>query len=660
MKNNLSEEEEDKVISAYLSGESALKISRLNPISQTGVFGLLKRRGVEIRGRSSASRKYSLNESYFNNIDSQNKAYFLGFLYADGYNNVKRSCVELSCASKDKEVLEYLNCEIESNKPIRLVESKGVKSCRIDWCSKKLCTDLKRLGCVQNKTFKIKMPDIGKNLVRDFIRGYFDGDGCISYSVIEKDNSLGSILNGVVTIVGTESFCNSIRQIIKDELEVNTSLLCRNPERDNNIRTIQLAGNQQVIKFMNWIYKDANLYMNRKYEKFLSLQEVLKERKLKLEEINEKKKSLLKLSEIVKGSEETWKARYWITHGLVVHEGRSRFTYEQAKILREKLDNYSDKEVIQDKEINDIFTKYRKMGFPFPEHSFENFKKGFCTLEKSKIQKKNDTYSWDGYGTQFATCFHPHIFNCSRKNKLSAYELFYDDDLFKVAIKKVISLKKTVLDSSIRDICRNDNSSSRINNFPPRVAISILHDTFNSPITVLDPCAGFSGRLIGCAASKLVNRYVGIDLSLKTYNGLKKTKQWLHRYGSIMDVELKHGDCIKEMGSYKDIDCILTSPPFLDVERYDGVPYETDYDKWLEDFVTPFIKSSFYCLKSGGRMFLYLEKIGKIDFPNDVSIIAESVGFSIKDPVLFKMSYGENNRSKATFRGISILSFLKN
>jgi hypothetical protein len=407
------------------------------------------------------------------------------------------------------------------------------------------------------------------------------------------------------------------------------------------------------------LYKDANLYMKRKFDKLLSLKESLIERKEEMNKIREQESDLLKLSDIVKNQEELWKSRYWITRGMVEHESRSRFTNQQAKDLRNKLLKHSSDDVIPTNEIDGVFDTYRKNGFPFYDCTFEYFKKGYDTLAKSSIKKRAGAYLWDGYGTQFATCFHPQIFNCSRKNKMSAYDLFNDDDLFREAIKKSLALNKQVSDSTIRTICRNDKNSSRINNFPPKVTMSILQEHFQSSISVLDPCAGFSGRLLGCSCSNLVKTYTGIDLSEKTYNGLIKTKDFINQITNDISIEIHNDDCLKKMKEFNDYDCILTSPPFLDVERYDGVAYETNYEIWTKDFVIPFINNSFSCLKSGGRMFLYLEKIGKIDFPNDVSVFAESIGFSVEDPIVFKMSYGENNRSENSSRDINILSFLK-
>ena len=113
------------------------------------------------------------------------------------------------------------------------------------------------------------------------------------------------------------------------------------------------------------------------------------------------------------------------------------------------------------------------------------------------------------------------------------------------------------------------------------------------------------------------------------------------------------------MEEHKDYDLLLTSPPFLDVERYCGVEFENDYSKWLNIFVGEFTKRAYSCLVNGGKMAVYLEKIDSHDFPKDFSNCAISNGFKQIDPVKFKMSYGENTRNKKVARIMEVLVFQK-
>ena len=230
-------------------------------------------------------RKYTLNENYFESVDTQEKAYFLGYLMADGYNNQKRNVIELSCSKKDVEILEGLNHLIGSNKPIRFVKSKGIESYRIDWCSRKLCDDLASLGCVQAKTFKLKFPKIRCDLVRHFIRGYFDGDGCISFSYSAMDNCFGNHFASVITIVSTLDFCNYLKEYFMENLQLKSTICCRHPENNNNNRTLHISGNNKVVRLMEWMYRDSFVFLKRKREKFDEIRRILSDRKIEYSKI---------------------------------------------------------------------------------------------------------------------------------------------------------------------------------------------------------------------------------------------------------------------------------------------------------------------------------------------------------------------------------------
>ncbi len=371
-------------------------------------------------------------------------------------------------------------------------------------------------------------------------------------------------------------------------------------------------------------------------------------------------KDIVPLSDIVKTSNERWNARYLTTTERVESLKGSLFTPEQAKILRQKLDQYGEKSAIPDKDIERCFREARSWGFPYYDISMDKFIKGVNSLKNAQIFKKDGLYNWTGSGSGLASFFHPHMFECKSKDQMSALEVFNSDTDFKRAIWKVIALYGKITKSNIREICRNEKVSSRINQFPPRVTMAVLKELYpNGGIRYLDPTHGFSGRLIGAYCSGLVNEYIGIDLSKDTHNGSLKTVEWMKDL-SNMKVDLLEGDCLDIMPQLgNNFDLVFTSPPFLDVEQYKGVPFQTNYGQWMDTFISPFCYECFRSLKSGGKLAVYLEKIGGYDFRNDFSNIAIKVGFLSCSPILFKMSYGENNRDKMVTRGVPILVFEK-
>ncbi len=663
MSKKVTEEQKLEIIKLYLGGDSAGAISKTYNITPTSVYGLLKRRNIERRSYSESSRKYTLNESYFEKIDTQEKAYLLGILMADGYNNETRGVIEISFSSKDIGFLEKINEMLGSNKPVRQVESCGISSCRADFCSRKMSDDLKALGCVQAKSLILNFPNIKEDMFSHFIRGYFDGDGCISFSISPRNNSAQKSFNSVVTFVSTEGFCNSIKKILKNKLGVNSSMLCRSPENNNSNRTLQISGNSQVMQLMEWMYLDASVFLERKMDKFIEIKQNIIEREVEAKKL--KLLSLIKLSDITRNNTEYWNARYLVTHGFVKSTGNSRFTEEQATELRAKLDEFGETDAVPVDMVEKEFEIANGAGFPYYNITENSFKSSLITLKENDLETKDGKFFWCGKGTEVASFFHPHLFECKRSKKMSPLKLYEDKVQFKKSIRKIIALYTKITPSKIREILRNDNSSSRVNNFPPKVAMSVLKALYGEPndkLAVLDPCAGFSGRMIGCACSKIVKKYTAIDLSQKTYEGLKKTKEWISNCGLEdinTEIDVVHGDCLTELDRYNNYDFVITSPPFLDVEQYVGVPFMTDYSDWLNAFIVPFITKCFAVLKNGGKMAVYLEKIKNIDFPLDFSNICKNCGFEEVAPVLFRMAYGENNRSSAKDREIKILVFQK-
>ena len=372
------------------------------------------------------------------------------------------------------------------------------------------------------------------------------------------------------------------------------------------------------------------------------------------------KSTLIKLSDIVETTNERWNARYFMTSGEVESLKGSLFTKDQANILRQKLDQYGEESAIPNEDIQFYFAQARSWGFPYYELSKDKFIKGIATLKKATINKTDGSYNWAGNGSELASFFHPHMFECTSRGNMSAIDLFNSDEDFKRAIWKIIALYGKITKSKVREICRNEKASSRINQFPPKVAMAIIKELFpDGGIKYLDPTHGFSGRLIGACCSGLIDKYVGIDLSIYTHNGALKTVEWMQGL-SDMDVSLYHGDCLQIMPTINEqFDLIFTSPPFLDVEQYKGVPFEVDYSKWLESFIYPFCIKCRDRLKDKGKMALYLEKIKGRDFMGDFTRIALECGFKKGDFIPFKISYGENNRNKDSTRLTKILVFEK-
>jgi len=240
----------------------------------TTIASLLKRRGVTIRSsREMQHRKYTTNHDYFESVDSEEKAYFLGLLYADGCNHrdKKRKGFSIGLIEEDKAILEIFKEEIKTDRPLTHYKHKNINSkpqFTLSVNSLKISDDLIKLGCGPRKSLTLKFPteeQVPSHLIRHFIRGHFDGDGCISHYIRKKYSTFTANVN----ITSTFDFCQSLRDIVQEQLGINFCVH-KNGNRQYCIRT---EARQSIIKFMDWLYYDSSLFLLRKYNKYMDVKE---------------------------------------------------------------------------------------------------------------------------------------------------------------------------------------------------------------------------------------------------------------------------------------------------------------------------------------------------------------------------------------------------
>jgi len=335
----------------------------------------------------------------------------------------------------------------------------------------------------------------------------------------------------------------------------------------------------------------------------------------------------------------------------------NKIAVNQIEKLKSKI-NSEETQNKMDAQVEEIFQEYRKHGFPHYRFSGDQMLAKWKTIYD--YIPKADNYRWDGVGSGLASSFHPHMMECYRKGKMSPLEFFNSDKDFKRGIRKVLARYPKVNISRIREICRTENKAGTVNNFPPRVAKMIKHHLFGDEhISVLDPCAGFSGRMLGFSASG-ISKYVGIDLSPDTVSGLNKTAEFIRKQID-MDLSVIHGDCLEELDRVSDcFDLVFTSPPFLDVEKYKGVTPSSDYSEWLSNFVEPFISKSVEHVRDGGYFGLYVEDIRrKYNLVDDCKKIAEKCGIVFHETIPFATQRREYLRKTREDRNIDILIWKK-
>jgi LAGLIDADG-like domain len=244
----------EKMVLLYGSGLSTTQIGARYNVNCGSVHDVLKKRGVVFRSRSESKRKYNLNESKFDCIDSCESAYWLGFLLADGC--VVGKDVVLQLKEEDKNHLELFNFFLESNYPIRHREK--TKSYRIDIRSDRLSNSLISQGCIPRKSLRLEFPNTIPAYYSSLIRGYFDGDGTIFYS-----NG-----NTIVSFAGTEDFLTSVREIIKEETNANGSIKKHNK---SNVYYLTYSGSFQAESVCQYLYQDCTICLKRKHDLFVGM-----------------------------------------------------------------------------------------------------------------------------------------------------------------------------------------------------------------------------------------------------------------------------------------------------------------------------------------------------------------------------------------------------
>ena len=220
----------DNIIGLYKQGTLMKELCKMYNVDIRFVSKIFIELGLKKQG---VGKYVYSKEDYFDDINSQNKAYILGLLFADGCNHIYNSNGEgkyqitLSLQEDDKEILEKIKIEMDLQNPLHYliprtgnyINGKIVKSAKPQWKlefnNKHISLRLNELGMVQNKSLVLQFPDINSILYKHFIRGYFDGDGSI-YSYIAD-----GYLCYRFKITSSYDFCLKVKEVIQKELNIN-------------------------------------------------------------------------------------------------------------------------------------------------------------------------------------------------------------------------------------------------------------------------------------------------------------------------------------------------------------------------------------------------------------------------------------------------------
>ncbi len=214
---------------------------------------------------------YYSNFNYFKNINTPEKAYWLGFIYADGClykRDNHEGLLSITLKSTEDNILIMFKNDIESENPIlygkcKKDENKYTEYTNLAIVSDILFNDLYNLGCKPGKTYNLeKLPNIDNLLLPHFIRGFFDGDGSI-YKIKNKYIRYG------FSIVGTSNFINNLNNYLSNELSIKFGLY--KDKRSKDLYSMRTTKRKELIKLYNYLYNNATRYLKRKKDIFENL-----------------------------------------------------------------------------------------------------------------------------------------------------------------------------------------------------------------------------------------------------------------------------------------------------------------------------------------------------------------------------------------------------
>lgn len=240
-------------------------ISKSYQVDPSVIKRVLKENSIEIRDNNAYKAK-AVDSNFFEKIDSQEKAYILGFIYADGCVSNHRLSIKIS--KQDIELLEQIKLSMSSSHKIGVYTNhngygKGKEFCQLVIKDNKIENDLQQLGVVPQKTKILTFPSpeqIPPNYIRHFIRGFFDGDGSIYMG-----NS-----SPIISFTGTQDMLLGIRQELQKIINTHANVY---KYKNKEIFDYKVGGMKQIKIIYDYFYQNANIFLGRKKNKF---EEILK------------------------------------------------------------------------------------------------------------------------------------------------------------------------------------------------------------------------------------------------------------------------------------------------------------------------------------------------------------------------------------------------
>lgn len=265
---NFSQKETKRIITLCQKGKTFKAIAKEYNVSQGTIQRVRMEEGLSIPKR----KKHNFDIDALNKIDTEEKAYWIGFLMADCGISCDGYSLQLEITQKDiKHLVKFKNFMKASNS----IKDTRKNCCRILICGKQFINNISKHGLVPQKTLTTETPtSIPSKLLSHFYRGIFDGDGWIT------SRQQCRIKNGIRKVYprrifefgfssGSEIFINQIHQWICDQMQQKRGYIIHRTQNNHSCYQLTFGGNNSFIKISKILYKNTNknICLDRKYEK---------------------------------------------------------------------------------------------------------------------------------------------------------------------------------------------------------------------------------------------------------------------------------------------------------------------------------------------------------------------------------------------------------
>lgn len=241
----------------YLTNKYSLtQLGKILKIDRGNLSDFFKKEGILIEN---LQNKASIDETVFDVIDTEAKAYWLGFMYADGYISLKTNHLELSLQLSDTSHLEKFKSFLKWTKNIATDSYR----CRCCLANKHIHKSLVALGCTPRKSLTLVFPtfeQVPELLIHHFMRGYFDGDGCTRFTY-GSYKTKGAYT--VIELLGTLEFVTKFNEL----LPIKSTTFKKDKRHLGNTYQLATYGEKALIN-LDFLYRDATIFLERKYNKY--------------------------------------------------------------------------------------------------------------------------------------------------------------------------------------------------------------------------------------------------------------------------------------------------------------------------------------------------------------------------------------------------------